>query len=208
MKTCTKCKIEKSKEEFGSRKDAEDGLKSNCRTCCNISVKNSQLKNPKKLIARQARWYTENVEKVKSYSARFYLENKDKKIKQSREWHKNNPDKVKTKIKKWGLKNKDHLKDYNHNYGQQNPDKICARAAKRRASKIQATPPWVSTEEFEQIKELYKEAKRLESLDGIKRHVDHIIPLQGSTVSGLHILINLQILTETENLNKNNKLII
>ena len=34
--------------------------------------------------------------------------------------------------------------------------------------------------------------------------VDHIIPLQGKNISGLHVYDNLQIITETENSIKHN----
>ncbi len=48
-------------------------------------------------------------------------------------------------------------------------------------------------------------AKVLEKLTGEKYHVDHVIPLQGKNVSGLHIPANLQILTATANMKKGNK---
>ena len=87
-------------------------------------------------------------------------------------------------------------------YRQNNPDVINAKAAKRRCSKLNATPPWA---DLKKIRKFYKLAKELEAQDGIKRHVDHIDPLQHHLVCGIHTQENLQILTETENCSKNNK---
>lgn len=70
-----------------------------------------------------------------------------------------------------------------------------ARGAKRRAAKLQATPEWA---DIEKIREFY-----LECPEG--HHVDHVVPLQGELVCGLHVLENLQYLTVEENLKKGNK---
>lgn len=71
------------------------------------------------------------------------------------------------------------------------------RAAKRRANKLNATPKWA---DLQRIKEIYDNCP-----EGY--HVDHIIPLQGYNVCGLHVETNLQYLTEKENLSKGNKLL-
>lgn len=76
-------------------------------------------------------------------------------------------------------------------------------AARRRAQKGRATPPWAEAE-IESIRGMYREAKRLTEETGVMHHVDHIVPLQNKIVSGLHCLANLQILEGEENIRKNN----
>ena len=80
-----------------------------------------------------------------------------------------------------------------------------ASNAKRRAAILAQTPAWVSKHELQRIKALYKEAARLTAATGITHHVDHIFPLQGELVCGLHCLSNLQILTQAENCSKSNR---
>lgn len=70
--------------------------------------------------------------------------------------------------------------------------------AQVRAKKLQRTPIWADTLA---ILNFYNNCPK-------DYHVDHIIPLQGKNVSGLHVLENLQYLPEIENLSKSNKFII
>jgi hypothetical protein len=70
--------------------------------------------------------------------------------------------------------------------------------------KLNASPPWLTKEHHEQIKSVYAHAKECEMLTGDKYHVDHIVPLQGENVSGLHVPWNLQVLPSDINIAKSN----
>lgn len=82
-----------------------------------------------------------------------------------------------------------------------NPAAAYARTVKRRAAKIHRTPEWADDK---QIAAYYKIAASLSDAMGRRYTVDHIIPLQGKRVSGLHVQNNLQILLHEDNCRKRN----
>lgn len=86
-------------------------------------------------------------------------------------------------------------------YAASNPDKINALIAKRRSSKAQRTPAWANLVEIQKV---YRECSLISKSTGVEHHVDHIIPLHGKLVCGLHVHTNLQILTGSENCSKSN----
>lgn len=77
--------------------------------------------------------------------------------------------------------------------------------AKRHASKMQRTPPWLNAGHFFELECVYKYCSALRSV-GLDYEVDHIVPLQGKTVSGLHAPWNLQLLKASENASKGNRI--
>lgn len=68
-----------------------------------------------------------------------------------------------------------------------------------------ATPKWA---DLAAIRAIYLECEQITKSTGIEHHVDHIIPLKGRRVSGLHIHTNLQIIQKTENLSKRNAFVV
>lgn len=90
-------------------------------------------------------------------------------------------------------------------HAKENPSLYANRAMARYAAKLQRTPKWLTQEQKAQIKWAYDRAAAYTAFSGIKYEVDHIIPLQGENVSGLHVPWNLQILTKSENVSKGNR---
>ena len=108
--------------------------------------------------------------------------------------------------KNYYLKNIDRIKKYKSDWDKKwratHKGEKNANTAKRFAALMKRIPKYAN---LEKIKEIYKEAERLTKSTGIQYQVDHIIPLQGKTVSGFHHENNLRIITAQENMSKGNR---
>lgn len=80
----------------------------------------------------------------------------------------------------------------------------CAYQAARNAMKARATPGWLSADQKKAIVAVYAKSEAVTAQTGIPHEVDHIIPLRGAKVCGLHVAWNLQILEASENRRKSN----
>lgn len=74
----------------------------------------------------------------------------------------------------------------------------------RKSAKLKRTPAWLTDADLERIKCLYQLAAMRNCESGQSWHVDHIIPLQGEFVSGLHMPSNLRVIPALENMRKSN----
>ena len=184
--------------------------------------KENNMTHDEKKAQQRANYYA-NYEHYKKYRE----ERKKIKAEYDRKYREENPDKIKQRGKNYHSRVKTEetyikrRKDYaakEENKERRNelaristkkrPDKVAAKAARRRTFKQKATPPWLTKEHFEEIQEFYTLAQELAWLnEGEVFHVDHIIPIRGKNVCGLHVPWNLQLLPATKNLRKSNKLI-
>lgn len=137
-------------------------------------------------------WAKQNRLRVKQIATEWNQRNKEREAARARQWRKENPDTYKQAVKNWRNNNAVHYRSY------------MARVANdRRMAKLQREPVWADKE---RIKAYYDVCAFFNEVNGYsKYHVDHIIPLQGTHVSGLHVHSNLQILLASENRAKGNR---
>jgi hypothetical protein len=159
--------------------------------------------HPGKAAEFSKRWRDKNPASQSKADANWYASNRDRKLAADKARREKNHAEFLARERASYLKHKEARAVRLAKWHAKNPGKINTYAAKRRSSKADRTPPWLASEQHEQILAFYTMAVTL-SNSGESYHVDHIIPLRGRTVSGLHVPWNLQVLTQTDNLKKNN----
>lgn len=169
-----------------------------CIECKKAAEKRRYYADPEKTKSRTKSKYHKNAEKLKAKRRLNHEKVKDdpivkaKACERARRWRELNPNSetLKASRKKWKLNN---------------PHKVQADGVKRKISEMQRTPKWLSEEDYWLIEEIYALAILRTKLHGFQWHVDHIIPLQGKLVSGLHVPKNLQVIPWLDNIKKANK---
>lgn len=117
--------------------------------------------------------------------------------------------------KEWTIANRERSNEIKRNYAKKHPERVAAskrkwskanskkelaKCRKYQASKKNATPPWLTKAQIKEMQDIY-----VNCLEGYE--VDHIIPLQGKNVKGLHVPWNLRYLKISDNRKKSNKFI-
>lgn len=141
-----------------------------------------------------------------------YIQNSNEYKERAKDWHLKNPEakasylsKVEVKIaarartRKWNAANPERKRQMDLEFAEKNKALITSYKAKRRATLRQAMPSWLTQDQILQIRAIYAEAKRLSDETGIPHDVDHIVPLAGKIVSGLHVPWNLRAIPKIEN---------
>lgn len=186
-KPCAACRVCKPATEFSKDSRRRNGLSSYCKPCANARTRAQYAANPGKKLAKNHEWQKRNQERE---TARH------------RAWREANPELARAKSRAWYEKNKERYTEVTKAWASANKDKKAAYVARRRAAKLLRTPKWLNDTQRLEMEQQYTLAKIHEWVTGMKWEVDHIIPLQGKTVSGLNVPWNLQVIPRSTNRQK------
>ena len=96
----------------------------------------------------------------------------------------------------------DKYKQQKRVYAEQNKSKLTAKTRKYQAAKLNRTPDWLTPDDLWMIEQAYELAALRGHMFNFPWHVDHILPLLGRVVSGLHVPHNLQVIPAKDNQRK------
>lgn len=163
----------------------------------------------KRTANKRAAYYAEyNKTKrlnAKTYHKNYYESNKEKILKQKQQYREDNPEIVKAAKQIHYQKYRQKLLNQKKQYRQANKGQIAYINAMRKKVVKQRTPKWTTLDDKWMLKQAYELAALRSELFGFKWHVDHIIPLQGKLISGLHVANNIQVIPAIDNIRKRNK---
>jgi hypothetical protein len=175
-------------------RSTKDGLSYECKPCCAVRKKKYYSENAEKIRERARDRYHKNIYEMREKNRAYAKENAEAAIVRAKHWYQHNKKRKQEYDKEYSKDNRDKKRAASKRFRENHPNRKRADTALRRAARINATPRWVDR------RELYKIYENCP--DGC--HVDHIVPLRGDGVCGLHVPWNLQYLDATENLKKSN----
>lgn len=140
---------------------------------------------------------------IAEYMHEYNLKNKQRIQNRKKEWREKNKEKKKYTDQKWAAENRLKSNMYKNNWNKKNAGAKRALDKKRLEAKRQRTPDWLDVVDHAEIEFTYIWCYALRNC-GLDHHVDHIVPLQGNNVSGLHVPSNLQVIPAKQNLSKSN----
>lgn len=152
--------------------------------------------------AYHAAYRLANPEKAKVRREKFLAAHPGKDAEYSATYRQRHPNRRKASTAAYRAENLEAERITHAKWASANKGRLAAKAAGRRAQKIQATPAWVN---WEEIAAIYADAQARTAATGQPYHVDHIVPLKSKLVCGLHCPANLRVIPGVENLTKGNR---
>lgn len=150
-------------------------------------------------------WQRANPEKVAKAHQRYRRRYPDRIAEAQRRYQQENLQKVALRQKRYRITHAQEEAERLRRHRLANLYRYAAKQAARKTAKNQRALPWLTQAHLAEIEGMYHFAKVMGQITGEKYHVDHIEPLQGRDVSGLHVPWNLRVISAAENLRKSNR---
>jgi len=113
-------------------------------------------------------------------------------------------EKIKAAVRKYNAENADVVNAKKRVYQKTHLHVYAKIKAKRKAAELKRTPAWLTEDDYWMIEQAYELAALRTRMFGVPFQVDHVLPLQGKLVSGLHTPLNLQVIPAKLNRAKSN----
>jgi hypothetical protein len=228
MKLCKTCGETKPESAFSKNASKKDGLHTRCKPCDSARNKKWYAENRERDLAKWREWYAKNRDRDLATGRAWYAKNKEKRAVTQKAWNLANKEKFAGYVQRyrerhpdriakateaykpkraivhreWYARNLETKRAKNRMWSKKNPARHNMLCAKRRHDEVRATPAWANLDAMEKV---YAKARAMTKKTGVKHDVDHIIPLRGKLVCGLHVESNLQILSASLNRSKGAK---
>lgn len=203
-KICSKCRVEQPVTAFARDAKRRDGFQPQCKGCYAVW----RAANRDRLLVAKKIYYQANADSYKATNKAWCDANPERRKQADKLWREQNREHKAAKDRAWYEANKDRKIAYDAvwapAYRAANLPRAATRAAKRRAMMFAAMPAWVDQAALQAI---YDQRAEMERSTGLRYEVDHIVPLAGKNVCGLHVPWNLRIILGEENRSKGCKLI-
>lgn len=201
-KTCTKCGETKVLDLFPVAKRAKDGRDTRCKACAAKHAAKYRAANPEKCKSATAEWVAKHPEARAAIHRKWRADNIELARQRNSNWRNANWEKAREQERAYVAANREKELQRKRIYTGNNKPKWAQYATKRRASKLNATPPWA---DYTAIEDVYVKCAKTSAHTGVEHEVDHIVPLISPVVCGLHVACNLQVIPKFENRSKSNK---
>ena len=199
MKTCTKCGETKPLDCFHKSSQSKDGHKARCKKCNVAEAVAHNRANPERRRKVLAAYRQRNVDRVKTAALKYA--HSERGAAKRAEWAAANQASARQRARIWVKSNPERTREHKSKWSANNRAYIAAKTRQRQAAKLNATPLWANTA----LIALYYATRQYLTQDtGFDWHVDHIVPLQGRNVCGLHVHFNLRVIPAKDNLSKSN----
>jgi hypothetical protein len=137
----------------------------------------------------------------------YRVANKDRIAQLKKQWATDNAVHKSEQDRQYALKHPEQRAEARRKWREMNPSLDNALKAKNKLTRKKRVPAWLTEDDHWMIEQAYDLAALRTKMFGVAWHVDHVIPLCGKKVSGLHVPYNLQVILGSENCRKGNRMV-